>query len=107
MKRVSKQAREWLDEYLPSDEPQGDVVDRANVVAEAFRRRSLEAMLGLFERTGTVKRKRARNRQCERCGKPITKERLRILPHTRRCVSCQRLFESQRRKRCISFSPLS
>lgn len=104
MKRLNKQSKQWLDEYVPNDEPQGDIVDRANVAAEAFRLRSLDAMLGLSGRS--VKRRRGRNRKCERCGNHIPKQRLSILPTTTRCVVCQRVFEEQRRKLCISFNHL-
>jgi hypothetical protein len=31
-------------------------------------------------------------RVCEKCGKPIGEERLEILPETRVCVECARLF---------------
>ncbi|MCX7839939.1 MAG: TraR/DksA C4-type zinc finger protein [Anaerolineae bacterium] len=101
MKRSNKQ--QWLDEYLPNDEPQGDLVDRANVAAEAFRRRSLDAALSLMERTN--RRRRATYRRCKECGKRIPKARLQVLPHTTRCVVCQRIFE-QRRKRCTLFIPI-
>jgi phage/conjugal plasmid C-4 type zinc finger TraR family protein len=105
MKRSSRQSKNWLDEYLPNDEPQGDLVDRANMVAEAFRLRSLYATLGLLQRSDKAKRRRTINRKCERCGKRIPKERLRIVPSTTRCVSCQRFFE-QRRGLCTSFNRL-
>lgn len=102
MKRLSKQTKNWRDEYLPSDEPQGDLVDRANVVAEAFRRQSLAATLSWVEHAS---RRRAKDRRCECCGKHIPKARLKILPHATRCVACQRIFE-QRRRRCFSFIPI-
>jgi len=103
MKRLSEQTKQWQDEYLPNDEPQGDIVDRANVVVEAFHRRSLRATLGLLRQS--LEQRRTRNRTCERCGRRIPKGRLKVLPHTTRCVACQKLFEQQRRRRCIWFTP--
>jgi phage/conjugal plasmid C-4 type zinc finger TraR family protein len=103
MKRSGKQTKKWLDDYAPNDEPQGDLVDRANMVAEAFRRRSLAATLSLVKRAN--QRRRAKYRRCECCGKRIPKARLKILPHATRCVACQRIFE-QRRRRCFSFIPI-
>ncbi|MEW5719299.1 MAG: TraR/DksA C4-type zinc finger protein [Chloroflexota bacterium] len=104
MKRLSRQSKQWLDEYLPNDEPQGDIVDRANVVVEAFRRRSLRATLGLLGQS--LEKRRTGNRKCERCGRRIPKGRLKVLPHTTRCVACQKLFEQQRRRRCTLFIPI-
>lgn len=56
MKCLSKQSKEWL-ECAPNDEPRGDIVDVANVVAEAFRLHSLYATLGLSRRSGKAKRR--------------------------------------------------
>ena len=106
MKRSSRQSKNWLDEYLPDDEPQGDLVDRANVVAEAFRRRSLDVTLGRNERPSKFTRRRVKHRRCERCGKRIPPARLKVLPSATRCVACQRLIEQQRRRRCFSFIPI-
>ena len=106
MKRLSKQSKRWFDESMPNDEQKGDIVDRANVVAEAFRLRSLYAILGSSRRSGKAKRRRTINRKCERCGQRIPKGRLRIVPTTTRCVACQKLFERQRRGLCTSFNHL-
>jgi phage/conjugal plasmid C-4 type zinc finger TraR family protein len=103
MKRLSKQSREWF-EYAPNDEPRGDIVDVANVVAEAFRLRSLYATLGLSKRSGKAKQRRTINCKCERCGGHIPKERLAAMPQATRCVSCQSFVEQQRRKLCTSFT---
>ncbi len=35
---------------------------------------------------------------CERCGKPIDPERLKIFPETRLCVSCKNIVEQEQRR---------
>ncbi|MEU4623604.1 TraR/DksA C4-type zinc finger protein [Actinoplanes sp. NPDC023801] len=57
--------------------------DRAALLADT--RRSLELITGALRRIadGTYG-------GCERCGSPIPAERLRVLPHARFCVPCQR-----------------
>lgn len=87
----SKQTVPWIHSCFANDEPHGDIADRANVFAEAYRSQALHRVLNSHARQN--KRERRRWRKCEHCGEYIPKERLAAWPRATRCIKCQKQFE--------------
>ena len=58
-------------------------------------RQHLERQLREVEKA-IVRARQGTHGICEICGKPISPERLEILPETRRCITCQRQSERRR-----------
>jgi DnaK suppressor protein len=68
-----------------------DVFDRAQENDELFRKNALNKQL---EKTRSLLSSAIpTNRECEDCGKPIPKARLKANPAAIRCVPCQTKYE--------------
>jgi hypothetical protein len=81
------------DEFAVVDQP---APDRAVVVFGRGQGRSTVELLGLAQEVGrTIReafgegRREPAARDCERCGRPISPERLQAIPKTVRCWDCQ------------------
>lgn len=67
-----------------------DEIDRAQGINEAHQ---AEALAAHFRRRPSLPQQVFAATECEDCGEPIPKARLKAAPGCIRCIDCQRAFE--------------
>jgi phage/conjugal plasmid C-4 type zinc finger TraR family protein len=106
LRSLSGQAIGRINCLASNDEPRGDIGDRANALAEAYRLLAISRVLGKQTEVKKIEKTTGEPHKCERCGKPIPKARLKVLPRTTLCVECRKLLEQERHNHrrfvCIS-----
>jgi len=105
-KSLAGQAIGWINCLASNDEPRGDIGDRANAFAEAYRLLAICRVLGMQTSVKKIEKTPRKPHTCEKCGKPIPWARLKVLPRTTLCIECRKHLEQERRNHrrvvCIS-----